>query len=155
MFLNGPPGNVMEIGYELRADSVRDIVFEDIDVLYAHGDGAVFSIHNGDRAVVENVRWENIRVEHYWDKLLDFRVVSSLYSHDEQRGRIRGVHLKNIRVVRALFNAGCSVSLISGHSADAPVEHVLIEDFRIGEEKVLSADQLDLHLRHVSDLRFC
>ncbi len=41
-----------------------------------------FSIHNGDSAAVEDVRFENIRVEDARDKLVDFRVGLSIYSQD-------------------------------------------------------------------------
>ncbi len=154
VFWNAPCGNAMEIGYELRTTRVSDVVFEDIDVLCVHGQGAAFSIHNGDRAVVENVRWENIRVEHHWDKLVDFRVVNSRYNTDVERGLIRNIVLKNIRVIRGYFNAGCTVSLISGFDASKPVEGVVFEDFYFNEKKIMTADELDLHLRNVNDLVF-
>ncbi len=154
VFLNGQPGNVMEIGYELSTDRVSNVIFEDIDVLNGHGEGAVFSIHNGDRAIVENIRWENIRVEHYWDKLVDFRVVRSRYNKDLERGLIRNVQLKNIRVIQGFFNPGCSISLISGYSAKKPVRDVLFEDFFINDKKVTTADELELHTRNAEDIRF-
>jgi polygalacturonase len=154
VFLNGQPGNVMEIGYELSADRVSDIVFEDIDVINAHGDGAVFSIHNGDRATVENVRWENIRVEHYWDKLVDFRVVHSRYNRDSERGSIRNVHLKNIRIVHSNVNPGCSLSVIGAYFARNPVRDICFEDFYLNEKKVRSGDDLELFTRHVENVRF-
>lgn len=154
VFLNGQPGNAMEIGYELSTDRVSNIVFEDIDVINAHGDGAVFSIHNGDRAIVENIRWENIRVEHYWDKLVDFRVVRSRYNKDAERGLIRNIHLKNIRVVQAYFNPGCSLSVISGYNASKPVSDVLFEDFYFNDKKITSADELELHTRNAGNIRF-
>jgi polygalacturonase len=154
VFLNGQPGNAMEIGYELSTDRVSNVVFEDIDVINAHGEGAVFSIHNGDRAVVENIRWENIRIEHYWDKLVDFRVVRSRYNKDAERGLIRNIHLKNIRVVHSYFNPGCSVSLISGYNAKKPVRDVLFEDFYLNDKKVSSADELELHTRNTENIRF-
>jgi len=154
MFWNGLPGNVMEIGYELSTESVRNVVFEDIDVITAEGEGAIFSIHNGDRAVVENILWENIRVEHYWDKLVDFRVVDSRYSKDKKRGKIRNVRLRNIQIMKSIFNLGCSVSLISGHVDGEPVEDISFEDFYLCETKVLHPDQLDLHVRNVSGIRF-
>ena len=154
VFYNGQPGNVMEIGYELRAAHVRDIVFEDIDVISAHGEGAVFSIHNGDRAIVENVRWENIHVEHYWDKLVDFRVVFSRYNKDVKRGLIRNILLKNIHVAHSPFNPGCSISLISGFSPEQPVQNVTLEDFYLNDKKVLNADGLELHTRNAENIRF-
>lgn len=154
VFLNGTPGNVMEIGYELSADRVSNIAFHDIDVINAHGEGAVFSIHNGDRAVVENIRWENIRIEHYWDKLVDFRVVRSRYNKDPERGVIRNIRFKNIRVTHSIFNPGCSVSLVSGYNAKKPVRDVLFEDFYLNEKKVSSSDELELHTRNAEDIRF-
>lgn len=154
VFLNGQPGNVMEIGYELSTERVSNVAFVDIDVINAHGEGAVFSIHNGDRAVVENIRWENIRIEHYWDKLVDFRVVCSRYNRDLERGLIRNVRLKNIRVVQGFFNPGCSVSLISGYNAKKPVTDVLFEDFYLNEKKLTSPDELELHTRNAENIRF-
>lgn len=154
VFLNGNPGNVMEIGYELSTDRVSNIAFEDIDVINAHGEGAVFSIHNGDRAVVENVTWENIRIEHYWDKLVDFRVVRSRYNKDLERGLIRNVRLKDIHVCHSHFNPGCSISLISGYNPKKPVRDVLFDDFFLNDKKVSSADELELHTRNVENIRF-
>jgi polygalacturonase len=154
VFWNAPCGNAMEIGYELRTTRVSDVVFENIDVLCVHGQGAAFSIHNGDRAVVENVRWENIRVEHHWDKLVDFRVVNSRYSKDLERGRIRNIVLKNIRAIRSHFNEGCTISLISGFDSTKPVEGIVFEDIYFNEKKITTADELDLHLRNVRDLTF-
>ena len=151
---NAACGNAMEIGYELRTTRVSDVVYENIDVLCVHGHGAAFSIHNGDRALVENVRWENIRVEHHYDKLVDFRVVNSRYSKDLERGRIRQVTLKNIRIVRAYYNEGCTVSLISGFDDDKPVEGIAFEDFFFNEKKIMNADELDLHVRNVNDITF-
>ena len=153
-FLNGHPGNVMEIGYELSAGRVGDIVFEDIDVINGHGDGAIFSIHNGDRARVENVLWENIRIDHYWDKLVDLRVLHSRYNRDAERGSVRGIRFKNIRVVHAPFNAGCSLSIIGGLSARHPVRDVVFEDFFLNDKKIGSADDFELYTRHVEGLRF-
>lgn len=55
-------GNNLEIGFELRSDTVSNIVFKDIDVIHCEG-GAVFSIHNTDFAVVDQVVLEDIRIE--------------------------------------------------------------------------------------------
>jgi len=79
-------GQAMEIGHELRTASVRDIRFRDCDVLAVHGHGGVFGIHNADRATVSDVLYENIRVEHHYEKLVDFRIVKSRWSKDDQRG---------------------------------------------------------------------
>lgn len=154
IFLKGLPSNVMEIGYELSADSVSDVLFEDIDVLNSHGGGTVFSIHNGDRALVEYITWKNIRVEHYWDKLVDFRVLWSRYNRDDQRGRIRNILLQDIWVTQSPYNLGYSVSIIGGFSQEHPVENVRFENFYLNDRKVTNADQLELFLRNARNIMF-
>ncbi|HEX8551025.1 MAG TPA: glycosyl hydrolase family 28 protein [Abditibacteriaceae bacterium] len=150
-FLNARAGNVMEIGFELQTDSICDITFRNIDVLSGHGEGGVFTIHNGDNATVSHILWEDIRVEHFYDKLIDFRILNSRYSGDLGRGQIRNVHLKKIRVVEDIYN---SPSLIGGYDEDHTVEGVMFEDFFIGNKAVTSADDLHLFQKHAKDIRF-
>lgn len=153
-FWNASAGNAMEVGFELRCARVSRILFEDIDVLCCHGHGAVFSIHNGDRALVEQVVWRNIRIEHHYDKLLDVRVLHSRYSRDTERGRIRGVLLENIQVVRSPFNEGYTTSLITGWDAESPAEDITLRDVFFNGEKVTHADRFDLFIRHARGVRF-
>ncbi|CAM3030077.1 glycosyl hydrolase family 28 protein [Rariglobus hedericola] len=154
VFYKGQPGNSMEIGFELSADRVSNIVFENIDVVTKGGDGAVFAMHNSDRALIENVRWENIRVESYWGKLIDLRVFKSRFTKDEERGQIRGVTFKNIRVNHPPGHNGYVVSLLGGASADKPVQGVVIEDLYLGETKVTTIEQLELLTRHCDEVIF-
>ena len=72
-------GQGFEIGFELRIDNIRDIVFRDSDII--HVNGGAFSIHNGDRAVIENFLVENVRIENP-DRFIDFHVGLSIYSDD-------------------------------------------------------------------------
>jgi hypothetical protein len=81
VFWNAEWGNALEIGFELLTPHIRNIVWRDCDIIRVET-GAVFSIHNGDSASVEDVRFENIRVEDARDKLVDFRVGLSIYSQD-------------------------------------------------------------------------
>lgn len=81
VFWNAEWGNALEIGFELLTPHVRNIVWRDCDIIRVET-GAVFSIHNGDSAAVDDVRFENIRVEDARDKLVDFRVGLSIYSQD-------------------------------------------------------------------------
>lgn len=77
---NDAGGQGFEIGFELRVDTIRGIAFRDSDIIHVIGGGA-FTIHNGDRARIENLLIENIRVENT-DRLVDFHVGLSIYSHD-------------------------------------------------------------------------
>lgn len=76
---NDDGGQGFEIGFELRIDHIRDITFRDSDII--HVKGGAFTLHNGDRAQVENVLIENIRVENP-DRLVDFHIGLSIYSDD-------------------------------------------------------------------------
>ena len=78
---NSLPGNAMEIGFELRADAIRNVTFRDCDIIRVER-GAAFSIHNGDNAVVENVLFENIRVEDVRGDFADMYIGLSIYSGD-------------------------------------------------------------------------
>jgi hypothetical protein len=77
---NDSGGQGFEIGFELRVDTIRGITFRDSDIIHVTGGGA-FTIHNGDRAQIEDIRIENIRVENT-DRLIDFHVGLSIYSDD-------------------------------------------------------------------------
>ena len=147
-------GNAMEIGHELAVDSVRNIRFEDIDVLHVHGTGAVFAIHNFDRASVENVVFENIRIEHCYDRLIDIRISESRFSTDRERGTIRNVAMKNIHWTRSAANAGYTVSLIGGHDAGHRVEGVEIGPVYINGRRVTNPGELEIHTRHCVGLSF-
>jgi hypothetical protein len=77
---NDSGGQGFEIGFELRVDDIRGITFRDSDIIHVVKGGA-FTIHNGDRARIEKLLIENIRVENT-DRLVDFHVGLSIYSHD-------------------------------------------------------------------------
>ncbi len=152
-FANMKGGNAMEIGHELSVDQVRGITFRDIDVLHVHGQGAVFSIHNNDRAVISDVLFEDIRIEHCYDKLIDFRISRSRYSSDSERGRIRDVTLRRIHWTRSPYNVGYTTSLIGGWDKDHTVENIVIEDFRMDGIPVRHLDELEICTRHCQGLR--
>lgn len=147
-------GQAMEIGHELRTASVRNIRFRDCDVLAVHGHGGVFGIHNADRAMVIDVLYENIRVEHHYEKLVDFRIVKSRWSKDAERGHIRNVTLRNIDAAVSVFNPGYSCSLIGGLDAQHTIEHVSFENFRREGKPVTCADEMDLYCKQANGITF-
>ena len=150
---NWQGGNAMEIGHELSVEHVRGVTFRDIDVLHVHGTGAVFSLHNNDRALIEDVLFDDIRIEHCYDKLIDFRISRSRYSTDTERGRIRNVTLRNIHWTRTPYNLGYTVSLIGGWDAEHTIENVIIENFIIDDRTVLHLDELEINTRHCHGLQ--
>lgn len=148
-------GNALEIGFELRTDYVQNIVFENNDVIAVHGFGGIFTIHNGDRAIVRNVRYENIRIEHFFDKLVDLRIVHSpMWNIDNKKGQIRNIYFKDIYANEQVFNAGYTNSLIGGFTPENTVEGVVFENFYVGNKKAETIDDIWLHSKHVSDIQF-
>jgi hypothetical protein len=147
-------GHAFEIGHELTTESIRDIRFRNCDVLGIHGHGGVFGINNCDRAVVSDILYENIRVEHYYNKLVNLRVIKSRYHRDEERGHIRNIRFKNIYITNSKFNPGYSTSVIGGYDAEHLVDDVVFENFRINNVKVTNGDQMDLFVKQAKGIKF-
>jgi hypothetical protein len=150
-----PCGNAIEVGFELRTAKVEEIRFEDIDIIRVER-GSVISIHNGDSAVVDNVVYDNIRVEDARHKLIDFAVVYGRYGaidrpdrsapvdlggawdgvmrltaeekamRAKNRGYIRNVRVTNLNVVEGAL----PFSVISGFDKEHAVENVVIENLK-------------------------
>jgi len=81
VFWNSIWGNAIEIGFELYSSEVKNIRFENIDVIHVE-DGATMSIHNAGQAHVHNVVFDNIRVEDSRQKLFDVAIFFSRWSPD-------------------------------------------------------------------------
>lgn len=154
VFMNDRYGNVLEIGHELRTPEVRGITFRNCDLLHCHTNGAPLSIHAGDRAVVRDILFEDLRIEHYWDKLLDIRVMKSVFNYDKERGQIRNITFRNIHVTAMPMNAGYSTSLIGGWDEQHTVQDVIFDRFYMNDRLVQSVDELDIHTRHAHGIRF-
>jgi polygalacturonase len=153
-FITFKGGTALEIGHELRTTSIRNIRFINCDILGVHDLGGVFGIHNADRATVSDVLYENIRVEHYYNKLIDLKVIKSMWGKDSERGQIRNITFKNVTIDQTIFNPGYSMSLIGGYDAQHTVKNVTFENVVLGGKKVLNADQLDLYVKQATEISF-
>jgi hypothetical protein len=147
-------GNALEIGFELGGSRVYGIRFMDIDILHVER-GSAISIHNGDSAWVEDVSYDDIRVEDARRKLIDFGVLYAQYGLDrpateEERQaaidpggvwdgeeRLTGAeaaavaggrgHIRNVRVTNlAVVSGFLPYSLVSGFDADHAAEQVVV-----------------------------
>jgi hypothetical protein len=147
-------GQAFEIGHELMKGPVQNITFKDCDVMGVHGQGGVFGIHNSDLALVKNVTYENIRVDHFYNKLVDFRIIKSRWSDSDKRGRAENILLKDIYVKQSIYNYGYSISLIGGYDENHKIKNVTFENFMLDGQKVTNADQLDLFIKQVEGVKF-
>lgn len=178
---NAAWGNGLEIGFELQAETIENVLYRNIDVIHVQ-DGAVFSIHNGDYATVKNVRYENIRVEDARQKLFDLAVFLSQYSLDrpksEEKRRERylhgawdGVlsvnrqkknydpdnrgHIKNIYFKDISVVDGLfPFSLLYGFNENHRVEDVVFENLRVHGRKINSAKEGKFNLINTRNIRF-
>ncbi len=113
-------GKALEIGIETVADEIRDVVFEDCDII--HVSYAAMDVTTHDRATCKNILFRNIRVEfdddftlpqcldrnqHFyplqpWDKerpfLFTLSVGQGYVTVDTARGHIEDVSFENIEV---------------------------------------------------------
>lgn len=151
---NDRAGNGLEIGHELRTDSVSDVVFEDIDILHVHGHGAPLSVNLGDRATISDVTFRNIRIEHYYDKLVSVRIMKSRFNTDASRGHIKGVRFENVSVMESEYNPGYSIAVIGGWDASHTVEGLAFHNFSLGDRTILSNDDWDLYTRFAGPIAY-
>ena len=126
-FWNAEWGNALEIGYETRAERMSGITFRNCDVIRCEHEGwssgGTLTIHNGDRAEVSDVLYEDIRVEDSREKVFDFKVCFDQYSRDPERGSIRNVVARDVRVIGGPFPP----SILQGYDKDHTLHEIAFE----------------------------
>jgi len=174
-------GNALEIGFELRADRISDILFKNLDLIHVER-GAALSIHNGDFAAVENIRFEDIRVENARHKLIDLAVFLSQYSTDrpsdpdERRRRymngawdgvlkvaagdsakhapFRG-RIRNILFKNiSVVDGAVPFSILSGFDSGHRVENIVIENLMFHGKKIRDAEEGKCFIGNAEGVRF-
>lgn len=132
----------MEIGYETRSERISDISFTDIDVIHAFHK-PVMSIHNGSQALVEGVRFENIRVDDAQmgqgdglNLLIELTIGTSVWTANDPRGKINGVTFKNITVLGGKL----PLSRVWGFGANNRIEGVTVDNMTLLGRPVRSKD---------------
>ena len=138
----------LEVGYETRADVMKNIRFRKITVLH-NFHKPVMSVHNSDRAAVRDVLFEDVTVEDAemgegdgtpW--LLELTTTASQWSRTAERGTIDGV---TVRRVKVLGGKRPGVRIVPA-GKDAPIDHVRISGLEVLGEKITSFDQLPAEL---------
>jgi len=151
---NAKPGNGVEIGYETRCDTMSDIAFQDLDLIHVQYEGwqsgGALTIHNGDRAEISNVRYEDIRIEGAEEKLIDLKILYARYSRDPERGWIRDVHFRDVGVVDGTF----PVSVIRGWDGDHLIEDVTIENLTVHGHPIRNANEAKMVVELARGVRF-
>ncbi len=134
VFWNGIWGNALEIGFETSTDTIQGITFQNCDIIHTEGPEGTFTIHNGDRALVTGILYENIRVEDARGYLVDFKILNSQYTTDKEKGRIEKVYFKNIMVEGDIF----PTSLMLGYDEKHKINNVTFDHFYIHGRHITS-----------------
>ena len=123
---------------ETRRD-ISDVTFTDCDILHDYSqnaDCAALAVLVSDSGTMRNVRFENIRVN---DVKVLFRawVGKDMWGHDQERGHVDGVLLKNITVT----GEHSPKSEIIGCDAAHAIENVTFENLTIQGRAVRSPEE--------------
>ncbi len=166
-------GRGLEIGAETSAPEFANIRFRDCDIIRTTH--IAMDIQCGDRAIVHDVRYENIRVETdavcpsprmqssrderyvenpndaYVPNLLVIVIAKNPYSQDKERGRVHDITYKDISVL----GRRAPRSFFMGLDAQHTIQDVTIDNLRFNGQPANSAAEANLTLgANVSEVRF-
>ena len=165
-------GRALEIGAETSAPEIADVRFQDCDIIRTTH--IAMDIQCGDRALIHDIRYENIRVEtddvcpaprmqssrderyvekpndEYVPNLLVIVIGKNPYSQDSERGNVRDVTYADVSVTgrrapRSSFN---------GLDAQHTVQEVTIDNLRLNSKPANTAADANLSVgQYVNNLR--
>jgi len=166
-------GRAFEIGAETVAPEISDITFKDCDIIRTVH--IAMDIQHGDRALIKDIKFEDIRFEiddntpkpkiqssrdekyslaedeKYCPQLFVLIIRENNYSHDKERGQIQNIVFKNISVTGKCFPS----SYFVGYDPEHDVSDVTIENLRFNGEPITNAEAAHLSIRdYVSKVRF-
>ncbi len=135
------------LGFELNGSPVQNVLVKNCDILYARSGGATgghsgFSIVCDGPAWVQNIRFEDIRVEEQIEfKNLELIVTPGKYYGDDPPGHIKGVYLKNIS-----WENTSKPFIISGFSVDNLVEDITFDHCKVGGKTLTNTADADFQV---------
>lgn len=138
----------MEVGVELRANGVKNIRFENIDILHSTTGYPLMGIHHGDRARVSNIVFDNIRIEDApGAQLFDMRIAHSVWNRDNAMGDIRDITFSNITYIGTDDDGILlSNSRVEGFDAAHDIRGVRFHNISIKGRAAITARQLGLDI---------
>jgi len=135
------------IGFELNGGPIRNILVKNCDILYARSGGRTgghsgFSIVCDGPALVQNIRYEDIRIEENIEfKNLELIVTDGKLYGDDPPGLIRGIYMKNVH-----WENSSKPFIISGFSADNSVEEVTFDKCTVGIKVLSGVEDADFRI---------
>ena len=135
--------HALMIGPETRTTEIRDVLYENIDIIHALSVHAM-GIFSSDAALIRNVHYKNITVEDARVmELMGIRIGKTYVNADDTCGDVRDVYYENIHVLTPGAHSTAYGELPSG----GKVENVTYENIRFGDKVVKTAEEMLLHTR--------
>jgi hypothetical protein len=166
-------GRALEIGAETCADAMRDIVFRGCDIIRVNY--VALDIQHGDRALIANVSFVDIRVEldanprpaiiqrekderfpvkddyGFCPRLMVVEIKQTGWNRDPVRGNVRGVRFEDIRVTTPRH---VPASEFSGYDETHTTEDVTVRRLTFNGQPVGTAAEGRIAIgRHVRNVR--
>ncbi|OHB65723.1 MAG: endo-polygalacturonase [Planctomycetes bacterium RBG_13_62_9] len=136
--------HALSVGAEIRED-VKDVLFEDCDVIHDKGREWTLRVFHCDAARVSNVRFENLRIEES-PRLISLWIGKFVWTRDQERGHIQGVTFKDIVAVADPLRIE-----LTGFDETHPVRDVVFQDVRVNGRQLTRADVMtNAFVRNVS-----
>lgn len=144
----------MEIGNELQTDLVSGITFQDCDIIHARvnaGNGGAITIQNGDAATVNDVLYDNVRIEDATSNyLINLFIGVDQWSKDATRGNINGVTFRNMKI-----SGNYPGSMMQGYDATHLIQNITFDRCRNDAGYIRNAGDLKLTIgNYVSNVVF-
>ncbi len=144
------------IGFELNGGPVENILVKNCDILYARGGGRTgghsgFSIVCDGPAWVQNIRYEDIRVEEQVEfKNLELIVSDGTLYGNDLPGHIKGIYLKNIS-----WENTTKPFILSGFSSGNLIEDITFDHCDVGGKILTGTNDADFQINtFVQDVKF-
>ena len=145
----------IEVGVELRADKVRNIRFENIDVIHSSTGYPIMGIHHGDHAEVSDIIFKDIRIEDTpGAQLFDVRIADSVWNRDGMMGRIRNITFSDINYIGSEdSDVMLSDPRIEGFDDEHDIQNVSFHNITVKGKKAVNAEELGLSVyEHVGGI---
>ena len=129
--------HALSIGAELTRN-VEDVLFEDCDIIGDQGREWTLRIYHTDKALIKNVRFENIRIEESV-KFASLWINTAIWTTDSVRGHIEDVVFRNITVNNSGYPLHREFEFL-GFDAGHAINNVLIDNVVINGRQVVPED---------------
>ena len=172
-------GNALEIGFELNGVDVKNIRFNNCDIIHVEM-GALMSIHNAVTSTVSNIVFENIRIENADQKLFDLAIFRSQYSDDKPKDEAERKRLYLIsawdgvmmvlagkkeyhafyrgKITNVIFRNISIVdglfpySVFYGFDKNKNVSNITIENLKVHGKKITSLKDAKIYMEHTNNI---